>query len=80
MNKHYIEIYEETNDDNLFLPKEMLRLYVADEAEAEKVYADNIGKFTKVTKAKFIEEHHSENPKENKPCVAKEIKDGKIVN
>ena len=61
------------------IERELFRKYVADKDEAESEYAKAIKNYSdKKTKAKFVEMNHDTDSGKNKPCVSKEIKDGKV--
>ena len=76
---NYIEIIEDVEDSFEKVPQ-MIRINVADEAEGETKYAEEIKKFDGMkTRQQFVKVNHNKDPKLNKPCEAKEIKDGKII-
>ena len=73
----YIEIIEEVSGQEEV--PQMIRLNVFNEIEAEAIYEEQIAKFNgKPTKAQFVEVMHNIDPKKNKPCISKEIKEGKV--
>lgn len=79
MSKYYLEIIEEETVDNAHRPLEMLRVYVADEKEAEDVFATEYSKLKEGTpKATMVEMNHNADQKLNKPCKEKQMVDGKL--
>ena len=74
MSRKYIEIIEE-------LPKEVgvwevpmiIRIEVADEAEAVQKAKDNKDKIPGSKQYIYVESNHFKDPKLNKPCKAKQL-------
>ena len=83
MAEHYIEIEEDLDDipvEERYRPPEVFRKYVADEKEAEAVYAEAIKTFgTMKVKSKYVEMNHHTDASLNKPCINKDIADGKVA-
>ena len=77
MGEKYVEIIEDVNVWEIWRPKEIIIKYVADETEAEQFYKDNKDIITK-HKARYIDMNHDPDPAKNKPCIARNIIDGKI--
>ena len=73
----YIEMIEEEFDEQTEVPN-IIRMDVADDAEAESLYATHKDKFTKA-KGKVVDGEHFADSKKNKPCKSRKFKeDGKV--
>jgi len=74
----YLEIREKNTAINSFKPKEVFRKYVANEAEAEAVFAAQEANI-RDRKAFFCEMNHNPDVKLNQPCVRRDITRGKVA-
>ena len=74
--KKYVEITETLTEGSTEVP-DMIRLTVIDELDAEIKYTQ-YAHLIVGHKAKFVEEKHADDVKNNKPCVTKKIINGKV--